>query len=637
MLEFIRKYAQGFIAWVIFVMLILAFALWGIQSYFSPSASNDVAKVNGEGISAGELQTGIQMYQARLRSIFGDRYDPRMFSQQAVKQSVMQSLIDATVLAQAATKAGLWISDAQLSAAIRAHKEFQRNGIFNEALYQRLLSNQGMSPGRFEQSLRRAMLTGQLSDGVTDTALVTDSDLKIVAQIQNQERDFGYLTVPVKRFTDQVKVDDQEIKKRYDRNPSRFSVPAQVSIDYLDLSVDDLAKRIKPTDAELHKYYDDHAGQFKTEETRHAAHILIAVPKDADKKAQESARAKAEEVLKKVKQGQPFDKLAKQYSDDPGSARQGGDLGFFGRGVMDPAFEKAVFSLSPGQVSGLVRTQFGYHIIKLLGIKPGKTKSFAEVRDQLEKDYRKTKAEDRFYDLNEKLENLTYEHPNTLKDAAAALGLQIESTGFFSRNSADGNAIAAHPEVRKAAFSDDVLNNNYNSLPVELTSTHTVILRKKDYKPSSVRPLKDVADTIANEIKREKAADKAREYGKTLIESLKKGGDPKTLAAKDGLQWQRTGLISRDDKQVDQTLVQTIFKQPKPDGKPVIGGVALPQGGYAVFALYAFKEGDYAAMKEPDRKSLKQAVAGNAKDLQYQMLLQSLKNSAKIKINKANL
>lgn len=637
MLEFIRKYAQGLVAWVIFGALIVMFALWGIQSYFSPSASEGVAKVNGEPITSGQLQSAVQNYQARLRAMLGKNYDPHMFTNESVKKTVMQSLINQAVLAQAADKAGFRISDASLSAAIRGRKEFQRDGAFDEGLYTRLLANQGLSPARFEHELRRAMLVDQLTGGVMNTALITDQDVQDVVRLKEQQRDFGYLNIPAKRFTGDVKVDDAQIKARYDKDSSHYTVPERVSIDYLDLSVADLAKDIHPSEADLKKYYTDHLADFGTQETRRARHILIAVDKGADDKAVAAARAKAEDILKKLHNGASFADLAKKYSEDPGSAAQGGDLGYFGRGVMDPAFEKAVYALSPGQVSGIVRSAFGFHIIKLVDIKAGKTKSFEQVHDKIQRELSRQQAQTRFYNLSEKLENLTYEHPETLKDAANALGMEIKSTGFFTRTNAMGNAIAANAKVRKAAFDDDVLNNNYNSLPVEMSPDRTVVLRKKAYKAASVKPLSAVKDQIRSEIAHDEANQQAQSLGQKIIKRLRGGEDPKVVAKELKLNWERSGYTPRDDAKVNRSLLQDVFKQAKPGDKPVIGGLALAQGGYAVYALYGVKPGDVAAMKPADLKSLKESLTNNAGTLEYQAILQSLKDRADIKMNKSEL
>ncbi len=638
MLEFIRKYAQGFIAWVIFGMLILAFGLWGIQSYFSPSAPNDVAKVNGQEITASDLATATQLYRARLRSAFGKNYNPEMFSKEMVQANVLKSLIDQAVLAQAARDAGFRITDGQLGAEIRGRKEFQTGGKFNEKQYQTLLRNQGMSAGRFERNMRRAMLIDQVNSGITHTAFVTDDELKALVQLQDQQRDVGYMMVPAKRFTDEVKVSEAQISKRYKENTERFKTPAQISIDYLDLSVDDLAKDIHPTDEQLHQYYKDHLAEFGTEEMRHARHILVAVPQGADEKAVAAARAKAEDILKKVKAGQDFAALARKYSDDPGSAKQGGDLGFFTKGDMAPAFAKAVFSLKPGQVSGIVRTSFGFHIIKLLEVKAGKTKTFAQVKDELVNEYRHDKAEKRFYDESEKLGNLTYEHPDSLQDAAQSLGLKVQSTGFFTREAPKGVEIATHEKVREAAFGDDVLNNDYNSLPINLTQDRVIVLRKKAYKASAVAPLKDVADAIRKEIQRDKAGEQAQSLAQEIVKTLEGGADPQKVAKDHDLKWHRPGFVTRDDNKVNLTLLQDVFKHPKPEGgKPVFGQSELAQGNYGVFALYGVKPGTSSDVKTAQRKKLEQSRAGEAGQMEYLMMLNSLRDQADIKVNKKNL
>lgn len=636
MLQLIREHAQGFIAWIIFGLLILAFALWGIQSYFSADPEIAVAKVNGEEVTSNELQRAIQLYRQRLRSALGERFDPSVFTEERVKDTVMQSLINESILTQVALDAGYRISDARLSAEIRSFEEFRNEGRFDQAIYESLLRNQGMSPAEFEHRMRRDLLVSQMRNGITSTALVTQHELKNLVRLQRQRRDFGYMTVPVKRFMDQVEVDDEAIKARYEENKERFSVPEQVSVRYIELSVDALAREVKPSEEELRAYYEQRKTELGTEEIRHASHILIEVAKDAGDEAVKQARSEVREVMQKLREGASFAELAEQYSDDPGSASQGGDLGFFGRDVMDEAFEEAVFSLSPGEVSDIVRTPFGFHIIKLHEVKQGDTKSFAELRDQLLEEFKRRRAEDRFFDRAEVLETLTYENPDTLQSAADALGLEVKTTGFFTRNNNQGVAIASHPEVREAAFSDDVLASNYNSLPIEISPTRLVVLRKDENKPATIQPLSAVEPLLRRELQRDKASVKARELGEELVGRLKEGGAPESLAEEYDLEWQRTGFTHSKDRSVTPTVLRTVFKQQSPGDEPLIDGVALPQGGYAVYALYDVEYGNMAGMNDAEVASLERERINNAGQKEFQLLLHSLKDKAKVKIVKDN-
>ena len=602
MLQIIRDRAQGVFAWIIVILITVPFALWGIHQYFSGGASTAVAKVNGVEISQRDIQFAYLQRRQRLQQMLGDNFDPKLFSEKRLKQQVLQQLIAREALVQAVTKAGFRIGDSLLGAEIRAMPAFQQDGAFSSDLYTRALRAQGMQPAMFETQMRRDIVGSQLQAGIAASAFATKNEVDNYLRLQGQKRDIGYLELPVERFTDKVSVSDQEIGDYYDKHREQFVSPEKVSISYVELSLDEIAKDIDIPEAQLKARYKAQQDNFRTPEERRARHILIMSPPNADKAADEAARKKAQKVLDELHQGASFASLAKKYSDDPGSAKQGGDLGFFGRGVMDKSFEQAAFSLKVGEVSGLVHSSFGYHIIKLEAVRGGKVKPYAEVRDELLKEAQRAKAGPQFYDEADRLANLAFEHPDSLETVADTLGLKVKQTEHFTRNG--GKGIAAKPKIVSAAYSEDVLAGN-NSEPVELGTNDLVVLRIRDHVPSAQRPLKDVREEVASRLQRQKAQDAARTAAEKIQQRIAKGEDPKHVADEFEVEWKRKDGLKRNGGEVGATIVRAAFAMARPSSKdkPTAQEVELKSGDQAVVALYAVVNPEVTKVDEAARKS----------------------------------
>ena len=354
MLQFIRERAQGLIAWVIVILIIIPFALWGINQYFRGGAEQPVAKVNGVGIPHRDFQRAYQQVRAFRQSLMGQNVNPALMDENEMKQDALRSLERTQILAQAATRAGFRIGDEQLGQEITQQQQFQNEGKFDPQLYERLLGAQGISTAEFEAGLKQELLAKQMLSSFTDTGMVLDYELDNILRIKNQQRKIGYLTLKSEDFIDEVKISDDEISTYYQDHLDRFAVPEQVSIEYLELSAGNLAQKIQVDEDTLHKLYEEQKANFSVGEERHARHILIKVDENADDKAVEAARSKAEEILKKIRSGGDFANLAKKYSDDSGSAAEGGDLGFFGKGVMVKPFEDTVFSMKVNVLNGFI-------------------------------------------------------------------------------------------------------------------------------------------------------------------------------------------------------------------------------------------------------------------------------------------
>lgn len=629
MLQFIRDRAQGVIAWVIVILIIIPFALWGINQYLGGGKELPVAEVNGTGIPPRDFQLVYQQVKAFRQSLMGDRFNPAFMDENDIKRDALNRLIRREVLAQSAIDEGFRVGNTQLGQTITQQEQFQNQGKFDPELYQRLVNAQGMTPAKFEASLQRDLLANQILTGFSDTAIVMNYEVDDILRIREQQRKIGYLLLKADDYREDVDVTDDEISEYYDTHLDRFAVPEQVSIEYLELSANSLMRNIQVDEETLHKLYEEQAGNFTVGEERRARHILIKLEEDADDQAVEAARAKAQDILEKIRAGGDFNKLAKEYSEDAGSAADGGDLGYFSRGMMVKPFEDTVFSMNVDEVSDLVRSPFGFHIIKLVGIHAGSEKSFDEVRAQLEQDYKERKAEDQFFEQADLLSNLTYENPDTLSIAAQQLNLPIITTGLFTRN--NGQGIVADPKVREVAFSADVLEENNNSEPVELGQNRLIVLRIKEHKMASTRPLEEVKDQAANQLRAEKSKQAARDAGEELLKRIDDGENVELLADELKVEWKKTDLIGRNDKSVMPDILRTAFKMQKPDdASPVNKGFQLPSGDYAIVAVYEVRDGDPAAVEDATRESVKTTTLRNNSQQLSSIVYEELKQRAKI-------
>jgi len=479
------------------------------------------------------------------------------------------------------------ISNAQLSADIRNMREFQVDDHFDQARYASLLSSLGMAQGSFEQELRRQFLTEQLMSGLSDGEFILPKEAESYHKLNRQRRSFDYLIIPSKRFEKGVEISDADIQAAYERDRDQYKTPEQLTVSYIELSRQKLARKVSaPSEDELKRLYDERQAEFGQPEQRRAHHILIDFAKDSDQAAVDKARKKAEELRQKILGGASFEKVAKKESADAGSARNGGDLGFFDRGMMTKPFEDAVFSMAPGDLSEPVRSEFGFHVIRLDEIKKAAVKPFAEVRSRLVREYRAGKAEDIFFEDADRLTDLVYEHPDTLDVAAQELDLTVETSAAFSRDS--GTGLAEDARVRSVAFSPDVLTEGNNSEALQLDGgNRLVVLRVKHHEASRSQDLVAVSDEIRNALTRKAASERAREKGEETLKALQSGQTLKSTAKAMALTWQSSGLVQRTGAGIPDAIREQAFVMQRPDTKDaiVVRGVAMDDGSYALVRL----------------------------------------------------
>src|SRR5712691_8120870 len=406
MLTTIREKTQGWIAGIILSLITIPFALWGINSYFSSDSKTKIADVDGDDISADMYKATLEQQRRRVQQLFGRNMDPRVFDNPEFKQQVLNSLIDNVLVRRDADKEGYRISDAQLGQLIQAMPEFQQDLRFDPKVYESRLRSAGLSIVGFEKTKREDSVIQQIKGGFSQSAIITPTDISTFLRLEGQKREIAYVAITPQKFVNKLNVPPDTIETYYSTHTDQFKTPEQVRIEYIRLSAEDVTKKIVISDEELRKAYADESSRFVTPEERKASHILIELPANAGAEDSKRALGKIQEIAKKIKSGEDFVLLARKYSNDAGSAAKGGDLGYVRRGTLEKEFESVLFSMKSGEVSQPVKTRYGYHLVKLTGVKPEIRAPFNRVRGELETLVRKHKAEEQFYELSQKFQNL---------------------------------------------------------------------------------------------------------------------------------------------------------------------------------------------------------------------------------------
>jgi peptidyl-prolyl cis-trans isomerase D len=582
MLQEIRERAQGWFAWAIVILISIPFALWGIQEYLGVGSIPVVAKVNGQEINERDLDVAVHRQQ-RPES---DKAADAETGLAQRRQAVLDGMIREALLVQAAEAMKMRASDAAVVATIHSVPAFQRDGQFDVPAYQQALRQQGMAEAAFEQQLRRLLVTDQLVEGIRGSAFVTPAELRDSLRLTEQQRDVGYLVLRRADFTPAAPADDAEVKAYYERNRDAFMSPERAQIEYLELDAARLAAGFRPDEDAVRGYFEQHRDEFAQRPQRRSRHILFAVDGEAGGEPLAAAESKAKAALERLRQGEDFAALAKELSDDPGSAGQGGDLGWFERGVMVKEFEDAAFSLPVGQVSEPVRSPFGLHLIEVTEVRETAEPDLESVRDRVVQALQRAEAERIYYDQIERLSDLTYENAGSLDPAAEALGLKPVTTDWFGRDG--GLGVLASPKVVAAAFSDEVRGEGRNSEPVELGPEHTVVLRVRAYEPARLRPFDEVRAEAAARLAEEQAAAAARARAAELLARARAGEGLDVLAKEAGVGYERVARLGRRGSAVPPAIAQAAFSLPR--GAPSFALVDVGNGDVAVAGLFGVEE-----------------------------------------------
>lgn len=624
MLQAIRSKAQGWIAWVIVGLIILTFALFGIEQYAQGEKNVSVAEVNGEEIGANEFLTLYNRQKVRLQQQFGDMYES-IVKDEELREQVMDALVESALIRQWSSEQNLIISDPQLSASIQSASIFHKDGQFDEATYKEILQRNGLNVARFEYEQRQYLVESQFSNLTQASAFATDWEVDQLAKLQGQQRNVNYLRVDQRPFLKTASVSDDEIAAFYQDNQANYIIPEKIKVDYIELSQTELAKKVTYTDEDLNQFYENNKGLFTIPEKRQARHILIRTEEGSDeslKKAEETIA----EVQEKIASGEDFAELAKNYSQDPGSASSGGDLGSFERGMMVTEFDDTVFSMQEGEVSQPVKTDFGLHLIKLEKITPLEVQPFADVKSQVIAQYQSQEAEKNYFDLLEQVNTMVYEQSDSLQPVAEAFDLEVKTSSAFGREGGQGE-IFSHSKVIQAAFSDLVLKDQVNSEAIEVGMNRSVVLHLNEHQPERQQKIEEVSTQIKDQLVREKAVEAGKALAETLLAKLNQGESPESLA-EDGIEWHTVGWIERNSQKLLPQMVQEFFTVKKPaDGQSEWKLYQLPTGDTTLLQLLEVKTQEITAeQKEP----LKQAFSELYANSELNARLQSLKADAEI-------
>ena len=526
MFDLVSKHKR--IAQVILFLLMVPFAFFGVDFYFSgANLDGKMASVGGENITQNDFQDALREQSDTLRRQMGRNFDPRMFENPEVRYALLEGLVNEKLVANKAHDEKFRIPDAQLAQFIASVPTFQVDGRFDNDRYRMYLAAQGMTAPMFEQRVRKDLTTGAVQDAITQGNIVARSSAERFVGLLEQQREVALATVDIEPFVKDVKVDDAQVREFYDKNTAAFQVPEQARIEYVLLTQEALSAQAAVTPEEVKKQYDASAAQYTAPEERSAAHILIPVTADAKDDAKAAAKKLADEVYAKAKANPAkFADLAKEYSKDPGSAQQGGDLGSFGRGSMVKPFEDAVFAAKSGDLLPPVQSEFGWHVIKVTGERAVHTKPFEEVRAQIEADLKKQKAAQKFAAAADQFQNLVYEQADSLTGTGKALDIKVESTPFITRAQAQAIGLG-NAKFAEALFAPESVQGKRNTEAIEVAPSSLISGRIVEYKPAAPRPFDDVKAEIRQQLVRKGASELAQKAGQAKLAELEAGKSDK--------------------------------------------------------------------------------------------------------------
>jgi peptidyl-prolyl cis-trans isomerase D len=615
-----KKIVQVFLA-----LITLPFAFFGVESYVrNVGTGDDVAKVGDVKITQRQFQQALREQQERLRAQTGGQFDAKLLDTPEARKTILDDLVDQRLLMLEASRNKMFASDEAIRRAIAGIDAFKVDGRFSSERYGAALAAQGMTPAGFEAQLRQDLTLQQLAGAVGQSGLMARAVGDRILAMQTEKREVQEFRIGLDAYLDKVRLADDAARKFYDANGKQFETPEQARAEYVVLSMETIGAQLTVSDAEIKAWYDGHKERFAQLEERRASHILIA----SEKLGKDKARAKAEEILVEIRKNPAgFADLARKNSDDPGSAAKGGDLGFFGRGMMVKPFEEATFKLKDGEVSGIVESDFGFHIIKLTGIHEGKEKPLAEVKGEIEAELKKSAASRKFAEAAEAFSNLVYEQSDSLRPAADKFNLTVQQSGWLGRQANPAAGPLGNEKVLAALFGEDSLKNKRNTEAVEVAQNTLVAARILEYMPAAQQPFDGVRNTIETMLRRQEAQAMAVKDGEARLEALKKG--------EDGIAWGPPKSVSRlDPRQIPPPAAPAVFRMET--GKlPSYAGVVLPGSGFALFKLSKVDVG--AALDDARRQALMRQLATLSMQEDVQGYLAALRSRYKVEINKAAL
>ena len=613
MFDFFQKHKR--FAQVLLGLIALTFVTWGVESYTSMGGARDaVATVNGSEISQREFSQQLQAQQEQLRRMFGGAVDPQALDTPESRSALLDSLISQRLVASQAAKQHLFMSREAVIDAITRAPEFQENGTFSPALYSAYLASRGLTDQGNVAQLQSQLPLGRLVGSIAETAIASRTVAQRLSAIEAQQREVSEARISVQQFLPQAKVDEAEAKAHYEANLRDYRTPERVRAEYLVLSAENLGRGEPVSEEEIKAAYEARASEYRVEEQRRASHILVKTKEEAEKIRSEVLKAPGR-----------FAELAKKHSQDPGSAEKGGDLGWFGPGMMVKPFEDAVFKLSANEIA-VAQSEFGFHVVRLTGVQPGKSKPLAEVRQELASQLARQKGARKFLEAAESFNNMVYEQSESLKPAAERFKLQIQATGWISRSAAQELGALDNPKLLAALFSEDSLKHRRNTDAIEVAPNTLVAARVVEHQSAKQREFKEVQDEVVALLRRRKASELAYKDGLAKLERLKKGEEA-------GVSWGPAKTVSRREAQGLPADVLRRVVSADVSKLPAYVGLPIPDAGYLLLRISKVTDGDAKALDA----QASGRIAGMLGAAQYEAYVASLRSRADIEVRSANL
>ena len=615
---------------VLAVLIVPPFALFGVDFYFRGNdTGGELARVGGTPISQQEFTDSLRQYQERLRQMMGGKVEQAMLDNPEIRRRVLEQLVDERLMYMAALKSGMSVPNAELQAVIADIPAFKdESGKFSARLYSDMLNARGMDEGKFESILRKDLMVGRNRDAVASTAFLPNSVLDQLYRLRQQQREVSQYIVDPSQYAAQVKVSEADAKSYYDSHKAEFEQPEKVKLQYVILTMEGLQKDIAITPKELEDEFNQRKEQLQQAEERHARHILIAIPPNATPEQKAAAKAKADELAGQAKKAPAsFAELAKKNSEDPGSAPEGGDLGFFTRGKMVKPFDEAVFAMKTGEIAGPVETSFGYHIIKLDAVKAAAGPTFEAVKPKLEEELRKTKGARAFAQHAEEFMNLVYDQPDSLQPVADKFKLQVQTSGWFTRQGGE-MPLLNNPKLLQAAFSEGTLKRGQNTEGVEVAPNMLVSARVVEHEAAKMRPFEEVRAQIDQALVRQKSIDLAAKEGAAQLEKLKKGEGTET-------KWSPPQTVTRERREgLHPEAAEAVFRADAAK-LPAYAGLTTAEGRYVVYRVSKVVDVDTVGPEQ--RKAIAAQLDGIAGQEILQARINHLKSKADVRIDAKKL
>ena len=572
MLEKFRSYAQTKAAQVILALILIPFALFGIDSYLNQAGNNlSIAKVNGYKIALPEYNRAIENVRNRMMTE-GKKVDPAMFDSFEFKESVVDGLISKQLVNNDIKKSKFKITDQQLSQYIIGMPEFQKDGKFSQELYDKVLQSNQLTPKKFEESIRNDLLIQQVRDGLQKLTFIPPNNLAETLKATSQQREISVAEFKTKEYMAKANIAEKEMQAFYDQNKSKFLAPEQVKAEFVVFSLASILPTINVTEDEIKTFYKTNSDKYQNQQQREASHILIAASKNAAPAEKAKAKAKAEELLSQIRKNpKQFEELATKYSQDPESAKKGGELGAFGRGMMVKPFDDAVFSMKVNEISNIVESDFGYHIIKLTKI-IGEGGSFDSMKPQIKAELIYQKGQEKFAALAEEFSNKVYEQSSSLDAVSKKFNLPIQKTDWISRN--DSDKFFKNETLMNALYSKESIKDHRNTEAIEVTPNNLISARVVDYKAQSTKPFTDVKKNIEDYLKFEAAKKTVASEGEAALKTISDTSRK--------IDWQPAVLVDRKNaKGLSEAVINHAYKMPT-DKLPSYSGFVDGNNGYVI-------------------------------------------------------